>query len=55
MAIDGIVQTGIVDPAADVATDDTEVTVDIAPGDVQAAGIPIDTVALTIGVTTENV
>ena len=42
-------------PAADVTTDDIVFTVDIASGDVQTAGAPIDTVGLTIGITTENV
>ena len=55
MAIDGAVQTGNVDLAADVTTDDIVFTVDIAPGDVQAAGVSIDTVGLTICVTTENI
>ena len=41
-----MVQTGNVGPTADVTADDIVLTVDIAPGDVQVAGAPMDTVSI---------
>ena len=55
MTIDGVVQTGNVDSATDETTDDIVLTVDIAPGEVQAAQCPQRHCWLTISVMTENV